>query len=419
MKLQITKKVKILYGALWIYRNVGNPNFKKLEESWTKSTVIGRYFYCLLLLLKKIMQLNPVKINEIDTSVLLYVNSNNTYRSLDFLRNRGVFFSQVSSVKHIENDKVEDVNLQYSYPILSLVQLPFAFLYYIYINPKFSLQYPDFFVENWGKLEWNLKFLEQQSKLKIVVFSNDHNVQNRLFLSACKIKKIHTVYIQHAAVSKYFPPLDFDTSFLYGKIDSEKYKSIGGVCENIVLTGIPSFDPYLKYRKIKNKINIVGVSFNILDNIKLIGKIADYLVNELGYQVIIRPHSRDNRSLNIIFDGISISDAKIENPYNYLKKIDMHIAGDSSIHLESSLLNVPSFYFKMNNGEVNDYYGFVQNGMIDKLSKANDLLNYIPKIEAGEYDKFYTRCKSYCESVNTEYEGRVGERIIEKLEECK
>ena len=224
MALSISRKVKILYESLWLYRNAGHPDFEIVTQNWTKKTLLSRYVYSFLLLFKKLMQMRRIDEHKLNSSMILYVNSGNTISALDFLSDQGMFFSQISSTKTLGVADKNKATLGYQYSLLSIIQLPFAFFYYVTLNPKFALMYPDFFIENWGKLEWNIEYLKKQTNLRKVVFSNDHNVQNRLFLHACKLSNIHTSYIQHASVSQYFPPLNFDLSFLYGEVDYEKYK---------------------------------------------------------------------------------------------------------------------------------------------------------------------------------------------------
>jgi hypothetical protein len=415
MKLSIRKKVDVLYDALWIYKNAGDPAFEKVAAGWTKKTLLGRYLYCFVLFFKKIMQVKRTKFYDFNAKTLLYVNSKNTKHALAPLEDLGLCFSQVSTVKSVKSTQALSIVAVYNYSLFVLLQLPVAFILYIYKNPKFALQYPDFFLENWGKLEWNLSFLHKQKQLNNVIFANDHNVQNRLFLHACKMQAIYTSYIQHAPITEYFPPLSFDCSFLYGKIDYDKYNAIDAVSTKTVLVGIPAFDQYINSRRKIEKVNVVGVSFNILDDVEKVKNIANYIVSELRVKVVIRPHPRDIRVISFNNELISYSDAKKEDSFTYLQKIDMHISGDSGIHLDSALMNVPSFYYRMANGGLVDYYGFVKNRMIDSIEKYQDIDLYINKMAKGKYDCFYLRSKGYCASIGSDWDGKVVKHIKEIL----
>src|SRR5690606_18182252 len=54
-------------------------------------------------------------------------------------------------------------------------------------------------------------------KPKNIFFSNDHTPAARALLIAAKDLSIKTIYLQHAAVSTIFPPLNFSLSLLDGQ----------------------------------------------------------------------------------------------------------------------------------------------------------------------------------------------------------
>ena len=397
--------VEILDDALWIYKNLGNREFKIPAKGWTKQFYLLRVLSCFVSLFKKILSLVKIGHEDYCKEELLYINSLNTYKVLKFLESSKS--SRILQESGLSNNT-------FNFSIIAILELPIAYIYALKLDFKFYLTYPDFFFENWGKLESNVSFLEKQSMLEIVIFANDHNVHNRLFLHACRMKNIKTVYLQHAPVSKYFPPLKFNQAFLFGEVDYETYLSIGvGDGVNVILSGMPHFDKYYKLRKeiVNTTPKVVGVSVNLLDDLKKLAQLLSELLRV--YEVVVRFHPRDNRLEESSFKGVSFSNCNKESSFEYLAKIDMHIAGDSGIHLESILLNTPSFYFKMSTGPVKDYYRFVHHGVIKEISDIRCLNDLV------DGKNVYMAAKPFCVSVGTENEGRVHDYVKEQVKLMK
>tara|TARA_E500000331_G_scaffold326141_1_gene344053 strand:- start:288 stop:1073 length:786 start_codon:yes stop_codon:yes gene_type:complete len=68
-------------------------------------------------------------------------------------------------------------------------------------------------------------FLEELDRIqpKLIILSNDHSIYARSLRITAEILEIKTLYIQHASVSKIFPPLEFDYALLDGNVAYQNY----------------------------------------------------------------------------------------------------------------------------------------------------------------------------------------------------
>jgi hypothetical protein len=263
-------------------------------------------------------------------------------------------------------------------------------------------------------------------KPKAIVIANDHVFSTRILVHWANKFNVPSVYIQHAAVTKEFPPLTVTHAFLEGEDSKEKYIQAGSDPSKIELIGIPKLD-YL-YKKINNSstVKTIGVAGNGLESKRVVIDLLNFLHENFPHmKVIYRPHRMQyfdapyKDELSEILDSIP-KETTISNPFDekatdYLAKTDLLIAGDSSIHLEAVLLNVTSVYF-FKSGDYFDYYGFIQNKLI---AYANDLeeLKAIIKREENDRKAVRQKAKRYCYTLGTEHDGKAADLAVKLLKQ--
>jgi hypothetical protein len=246
--------------------------------------------------------------------------------------------------------------------------------------------------------------------------SNDHLVWHRTLRMAAQKNSIPVVYIQHASVTEKFPKLEFDLSLLEGRDALDKY-SKKGVNGEVALIGMPKFDKY--YSKINHSKSVKSIGFctNIHDDESFIEKLCFEMKSAFSEKIIIlRPHPGDQRFSfyqNLIDKfKIEFSDWKTENPFEFLQKVDVNVAGESSVHLEAALMNVIPIHYKMNN-KFFDHYSYIKNGLIqNKFEESNDLVNFILSIRKNK-PNIRDRAKNYVDTVNTQYDGKSTQKAVE------
>lgn len=205
----------------------------------------------------------------------------------------------------------------------------------------------------------------QQGNYDMVMMANDHSFLQRLFLHASKETGVKSAYIQHALVSERFPKLDFDYAFLYGQETLRKYK----VHEDtkVFITGM--YEPKLtQFTRDLKRHKVVGIAVNKLDCFKKVEALAHELISRYNSRVLIRLHPNQSMSsLGFLDANIEFSQGSLDE---YLQRIDFNISANTSFHLDSILRGVPSFYCELGS-QLIDYYGFVQSGLVRKLSFEN------------------------------------------------
>jgi len=103
--------------------------------------------------------------------------------------------------------------------------------------------------------------------------------------------------------------------------------------------------------------------------------------------------------------NVHLSDSIQENSFEYLKKIDVNIAGESSVHLEAVLMNVYPIYYQFSNKRF-DHYGYLKNHLVtDVFDNTNELVNFLNKINNNKQNIRY-RVKYYIATVDTEFDGK-------------
>ena len=404
-----------LNNSLYFYKNIDElPHVKNV---WSSPRIYQRYIHSAFILFKRVVTYfdfrRNLKLDSKNIEEILYVNSDNTYHSLDFLKkNNNIFIEQSNRIlifSSKRNSKVHNIATPLWIIILSVLNFPlFGFLFW---NKIFT--YPNLYFENWGKDYINILFLSKFNSLRHVIFANDHNVENRLFLLACKELKIQTIYLQHASVLELFPDLDYDLSFLYGKVDFKKYgnKSTGLV----KLVGSPKFDKLFLKRRPDNyaSVQTLGIAVNTIDISNKIILMVNEIIKKTTYKVILRTHADDTRNLNFTNSRFSTHSAAEKSLDVYLSEIDFLISGESSIHLESLYINVPSVYFNFTYNSPNDYYHFLKEKLISVLDFDKISDNYfIDIIRTKSNNKILQK---FIHSFGKSYDGNVAELIINKI----
>lgn len=239
----------------------------------------------------------------------------------------------------------------------------------------------------------------------VVIMSNDHNAVCRALLFAGKTNNFKTIYLQHAAVTRLFPPLVFDLSLLEGEDSLNKYRLAGPLKGNIKLIGMPKFDAHFEHINASKKIKKIGIALNNGDDFIKYFNLSDLIVEQYpDIQVIYRFHPSINTDSLLIPTYSKLSDTKFETSFEYLKNVDALIAGNSSIHLEATLMNVVSIYIGFNQNPNQDYYGFLKNGLVREI-QSNEILNWLKKMTTLKPDVRY-KAKYYVDTIGSEWDGK-------------
>ena len=252
------------------------------------------------------------------------------------------------------------------------------------------------------------KIILKVSKPQYVWLSNDHSYNNVSFIFASKIYNIPSIYVQHASISPIFPSLRFDYAFLDGEIAYRTYSEIGVCGTKVFLYGIPKMDGWINKYSPNAKIKNILICVNEVDDLKKFEKLIDLLLQK-NYSVYLRKHPYlgykfSNESQVVLQKQKTFMEA--------LVGIDIMIGGDSNVHLEAAITNVPSIYFSTSH--LWDYYGFFESGLITIASKDENKI--ISEIENYSYvGNVYLRAKNFCVSIGTSYQNKTTNKIIDEV----
>lgn len=258
------------------------------------------------------------------------------------------------------------------------------------------------------------KEIIRKYKPQTIIVASDQDPFYRAIIEYAKTLNINTVYVQHAAVTNKFPPLDFTFSFLDGKESLSKYKQAGKPNGNIVLCGGVRFDIATAYKK-KTEKNIIGVAINTIDDADCVISLCMFLKSK-GFRIVFRPHPTmkvTEWAAWCIKNNIEFSDPKNENSFQFLSRLTYLIANQSSIHLDAAILGIDSTLFNFSKTIQNDYYGFLATGLINESKAYEDILTLLnaPKVQKRDSIRYYNS------SSLTPFMGSVSTLIYEILTE--
>ena len=364
-----------------------------------------------------------MKIYLIKATLLIIINNkkkgdvipNNSILFFGLNNNENLAFSNVLNLDDshylIGNDRYINGFPIVKIYITSLFFIPVILLHFLITKDdikKLSFKYVfDFYCLTFAAILIIPNYLNKLKPSKIIV-SNHTRPFQRIIMQLYSKKGLG--YLQHASLVSKMPSFTgFDYTLVDGNDSLNKLKASKSFNNNIYLIGNCKYDKFLNYVKRNENLNSIGICINNLDKlfdiILLIKEIKKcFPVKEL----FIRPHPFDPR-FNKIKDicsrnEIMFSDSRIINSFNFLKSVNLLIAGDSNVHMEALCMNIPSIYLNFKNKK-NDWYGFLKYKIIHNGSSINQLIDIINNID---FEKINVKksLKPFNSSINTSFEGK-------------
>ncbi len=254
---------------------------------------------------------------------------------------------------------------------------------------------------------------------RAVIFANDHNDDSRALLLACRVEGIPTGYVQHASVSQWFPPLGFDLNLLEGQHALDTYRTCGPIAGRVELIGMPKADAFVAHRNTAPTVSRVAIAANLLDPTEeLLATIAALLPALPELTFTFRSHPSDPRDFYALlherYPELEFSDARTESVFDFLIRHDALVAADTSTHLEATLLNLVSLYYRFggSRGLTDDYYGYVRHGVADAAASLPALIRSLRSLNVHKPAAGYLRAAYYCATVGTPDDGHSKRRAL-------
>ncbi|MBD2715014.1 hypothetical protein IC231_08195 [Hymenobacter sp. BT646] len=355
-------------------------------------------------------------------AVWLYAVSQNNYDSLYFLRETrpdSVLIAGQSKEIGRYNGQVNRLSLRRK--LLYYGQLPEVYRALRHTEGERAWRFFDLIFNAIGYYEVYRRALRHY-RPRAVVFANDHNDDARALLVACHAEGVPTAYVQHASVSTNFPPLGFDLSLLEGQDALDKYRQCGPVRGRVALVGMPKADSFLARKNQNTRVQRVGVACNTLDTTEAITETLAYLLGEFpDLTFTFRPHPGDQRDFAFLrrqHPQLQFSDARQQNVFEFLQQQDALVAADTSTHLEATLLNLASVYFRFGTHAVaDDYYGYVAHGLVPRAAKLPELAALLRGYQQHKPLDLYRKAAYYNATLGTPDEGHSQRRAARLLDE--
>ncbi|WP_241502310.1 glycosyltransferase family protein [Hymenobacter glacialis] len=360
--------------------------------------------------------------DELQGKVWLYVVSANNYDALAFIKEaRPDAVLVAGQAKHIGRYNAAVNRLSLRRKLLFYWQFPAAMAGLLRTEGRRAWRFFDFIFYAIGYYEVYRRALRHYQP-QAVVFSNDHNDDTRSLLLACRAEGVPTAYVQHASVSANFPPLGFDLSLLEGQDALDKYRLCGPVHGRVELVGMPKADAYLARRNTAPAVRRVGIACNVHDPLPALTATIALLAKELPKLTFtLRPHPSDGRDfepLRQLVPGLQWSSAREENVFDFLLRQDALVAADTSTHLEATLLNVASVYYRFGtNPLTDDYYGYAARGLVARADTPAELVACLRRYAVSKPADLYRRAVYYNATLGTPDEGRSQPRTLALLHE--
>jgi hypothetical protein len=248
---------------------------------------------------------------------------------------------------------------------------------------------------------------------RAVVVANDHDYPNRVVSQAAHDLGIPTFYLQHASVDVTIPPLSYDFALLDGMDALQKYADAGPSATKVFLIGVPKADAFYSHINLRTAVRSVGLCANNLDWVEPVEQLAVAIRAALpDLPLTLRPHPGDRKRwpewLALAEKcGMAFSDSQEEMSFEFLKRIDAVVVGDSNILLEAAMLDIHPLYYDFNQTKL-DHYGFFKNGLVDRYVSPPELCRKLSDLMANK-PSIRLKTKRYCHTVGTAYDGRSAE----------
>lgn len=393
----------MIYQALHVDLNRNStPDLRNI------GTILGKFF-------KAVFSLKIYSISKFKQQHFFFFNTNNQYEALKNVYHRlnakSLAYYHGYDLDFSSNSHLKKYPFWISY-FLSVYAYCVDYSLISKINKKLEIKNENTAITyiaciTLGHYYLN-KIILKLSQPKFVWLSNDHSYNNVSFIFASKYHEIPSIYIQHASISPIFPSLRFDYAFLDGEIAFNRYNEIGICGTKVFLYGIPKMDGWINKYSPKKAIKNILVCVNEVDNMNKFEGLIDSLL-EKKYSVYLRKHPYldykfRNEDKVILQNNKTFMDA--------LEGVDLMIGGDSNVHLEAAITNIPSFYFSTSH--LWDYYGFLKSGLFSVASK--NLSEILLAIENyNNDDKVYLRAKRFCGSIGTSYQNKTTKKILDEV----
>jgi hypothetical protein len=211
-----------------------------------------------------------------------------------------------------------------------------------------------------------------RSRASAVLVSSDTNPYAMALVAAARRLGKKTCFVTHGHVAEGPPALRFDLALLDGPAVLEVYGRAGPVTAEVVFKGSEGRVRSMNTSGLSatsGTVATVGVLSSILSDPRRVGKILGRLEETRSpRRIVLRLHPnrtmRDPRwSTEVNVDSVEVSEGKRPLTED-ADGCDLIVAGNTSAHLTALKWGVPTVYLPGLDEAGEDYYGFVERGVV-------------------------------------------------------
>jgi len=214
---------------------------------------------------------------------------------------------------------------------------------------------------------WLIYEAEDWEGVRLVCVASDHSPICMALLHVARERGIRTCYLQHAPVSDYFPPLDYDLSVLFDRESEALYEhsaSRRGVASRGQVAILPPFETECVPVSLPSGKLKVGICLSYLPDLAALDDLIDALRRHPAVaEVRLRRHPRCRLDITSLTTSSEVSEPERGSVSDFLASCDLILAPNSGVAIEALHLGKPCLYTPGMDYMAYDYYGFVQSGV--------------------------------------------------------
>ena len=215
---------------------------------------------------------------------------------------------------------------------------------------------------------WLIYGQEDFSKIEIICVASDHSPITMALLHIARSRHIKTCYLQHAPVANHFPPLNYDLAVLFDRQSLALYEEAAANRDTVnkgKVIILPPFEQNATSISVGKPPFRIGIFLNYLFDEPALSALIAALVDHPNVGSIhIRRHPRCKADIHELTKYASVDEPKSASVVEFISQCDIALVPNSGVAIEALHLGVPTFYTPGVDYIENDYYGFVQAGIL-------------------------------------------------------
>lgn len=210
--------------------------------------------------------------------------------------------------------------------------------------------------------------------IEIVCISCDHSPICMAALAAARRQGKATCYMQHAPVTEYFPPLNYDLSVLFDRASVDAYRKaaerLNMPFNEDAITILPPFAETFRMPQVDALPYRIGICLSFFPNMSRIEDLVASLsarTDVAGISLRRHPRCRHDWSNFAVMSKVDLR-SQDEAGVDFFASVDIALVSNSGVAIEAMHYGRPTFFVQGADSLPDDYYGFVADGVLPIFS---------------------------------------------------